>query len=204
MLPPAALHVADRLITTLMTLLRAVAPRALAPTLPEAAKQTLFFRLSRLVTHLIHISNFGVRGLATPKPATQAPDRQPSPAPHRRPTRRMATAGLPRRPGWLLAALPEIAPSIAADLQALLADPAIATVLHTAPTLHRALRPLLRGLGLDAAPPNPTAPPPPPPSAPAPNPTARPHRTSKPPLHGAASQFALLGAEPLHALCVLI
>ncbi len=193
-LPPPALQIADRLITTLMILLRAVAPQAPTPTLREAAKQTLFFRLTRLVTHLIRISNFGLPAPAKPKPAPQAPDQAPSP---RRPTRPGATASLPRRPGWLLAALPEIAPSIAAGLQALLADPAIAPLLQTAPSLHQALRPLLRSLGLVPAPPTPTAPSPP--TAPATNPAAPPPRPSQPPPPAPASKFALLDSRPFHA-----
>ncbi len=176
MLPPAALDIADRLITALMTLVRAVAPVALArgtPTFDEFAAHTLFLRLSGLITRLIRISNFGVPARAAPAPTEpSAPGAPPLP-----PAPRDAAMRLPSRPGWLLDALPEIAPAVAADLRALLDDPAIATLLGAAPTLHRSLRPLLRGLGLAAAPPNP-------PSQPTPPSTPPPERESHaPPLN---------------------
>ena len=141
----------DRLAAAVMVIVDAVAPRAAAstPTLPEAAAETLFFRLCRLVTTLIRISAFGLRTTPKPAPKTRNP-------PAARPTRTTPTPALPRRPGWLLAALPEIAPAVAADISALLDDPAIAALLERAPSLHRILRPLLRSLGL--AQPRPKAP----------------------------------------------
>ncbi len=183
MLPPAALHVADRLITTLMTLFHAVAHVAgtgSTPTLPVTAAETLFFRLHRLVLRLIRISNLGV-----PAPRQPAPAAPPQPLTQRPPTPRLPPLpALPRRPGWLLAALPDAAPAVAADLRDILADPAIATLLATDPFVGRALRPLLRDLGLEAAPPPaPPAPPnAPPPSAPPPEPQHRaPPRDPAPP-----------------------
>ncbi len=174
MLPPAALDAADRLVTTLMTLVHAVAQIAKTgstSTFPELAAHTLFIRLARLVTHLIRISNFGVPAPSGTRARTPAPV-----APPLRPTSRASSLSLPRRPGWLLDALPDTAPAIAVDLGTLLADPAFATLLDTAPTLRRALNPLLRGLGLAAAPPNP------PPSAhPAQRPAARTAAPSPPP-----------------------
>ena len=166
MLPPALLNAADRLITTLMTLVDAVAPIAIAGSsirnLPAHAAQTLALRLVSLITTLIRISTVGIRAPADP--ATPA-DIHPEPNAPR--TQSGPAQGLPRRPGWLLAALPDIAPAIAADLRALLADPAIAALLGAAPTLHRTLRPLLRGLDLAASqpPPSPRTPPPRLPSA---------------------------------------
>ena len=116
-LPPAALHAADRLITALMTLVRAVADIATSstPACPDHAAQTLFVRLSRLVTTLIRISAFGIRTRAEPKPTNPA---RAHPAPIARPTRPGPTQSLPRRPGWLLAALPDVAPAVATDLDA--------------------------------------------------------------------------------------
>jgi hypothetical protein len=209
-LSPAARHVADRLASALMALLRAVAPSdtaASTPTLPQAAAQTLFFRLAHLVTHLIRISNFGVRTPTNPKPATQAPDHPAPAAKPSQPTRTVPAANLPRRPGWLLAALPEIAPSVAAEIGALLADPAIATLLDLAPSLHRILRPLLRGLGLNAAPPIPTPPHPPssstkPPGATPPTPIPAPPRTSNPPIPATVSKRVRPNTPPCHVIFV--
>ncbi len=177
MLPSAALDAADRLITTLMTLVHAVAHVAgtgSTPTFPELAAHALFFRLNSLVLRLIRISHFGVPASREPAPEPQAPV-----APPLRPGSPGFTLSLPRRPGWLLDALPDTAPAVALDLGTLLADPSFATLLDTAPTLRRALNPLLRGLGLGlaAAPPNPP-PNPTPPSAPspgAPPPEPQPH-----------------------------
>ncbi len=180
MLPPAALLAADRLATVLMTLVRAVAPIATTgstPTLHQADAGSLFLRLSRLVIRLIRISNFGVPAPAKREPAAPAPP-HPAPAgvaPLRRPA---TTPSLPRRPGWLLAALPEIAPATAAELRALLADPAVASLLDATPALHRSLRPLLRSLGLAAAPPSP--PPDLTPPSTRPEPFTTPNRPARP------------------------
>jgi hypothetical protein len=192
-----------------MTLVEAVAPSFTQPstsTLPRAAAHMLLFRLTRLVTDLIHISNFGIRTLPKPKPTPQTPDHPTPPARPSQPPRPAATPSLPRRRGWLLAALPEIAPPIAAEISTLLADPAIASLLDLAPSLRRNLRPLLRALGLDAPTPIPT--PPRPPSvgsgtlphptitpAPAPAPAAAPRPVSK---------LALPTPQPSHALFVTI
>ena len=186
MLPPATLHLADRLITTLMTLVRALAPSATAPTtttLPIAAAQALFFRLNHLVIRLIRISSFGIRAPANREPETEAPDGVADPAARSPRSPRPRASRLPRRPGWLLAVLPDLAPAIATEIAALLADPAIATLLDRAPALHRTLSPLLRSLGLAL---DPTPPPTPAPKSPTPPtatlPTTPPPRSSNPPL----------------------
>ena len=187
MLSSAALDVADRLIIAVMTFLDAAADSAAAgntPTLSQFAAQNLFVRLARLATRLILIANLGVRA---PPQRNPAPPTQTAPEPlfpSSRPAISSVT-GLPRHPGWLLTALPELAPAIAADIAALLADPALATLLDRAPSLHRLLDPLLRSLGLAAPPPNPTpspSPTPPPPSAgTTPQPAAPPNPTPPPP-----------------------
>ena len=158
MLTSALINAADRLIATLMTLLRAVAPNATIPAFPNNAAQNLFFRLTDIVTTLIRVSAFGIRAPAK-RAVTQSPQSSPTdPAPPRPP--RDPAQCLPRRPGWLLAALPDIAHAVAVELATLLADPALAALLAAAPTLHRSLRPLLRSLGLTEAPPAPHASPP--------------------------------------------
>ena len=183
LLPSAALGIADRLIATLMTLIEAVSPAAITgstPTFPAHAAQTLFFRLVRLVTSLIRVCALGIppdRPAATPKAGTCPAAQRSSPA-----------ETLPRRPGWLLAALPDIAPAIAADLAALLADPALTPIFAAAPTLSRPLQPLLRSLGLTRQLPPPSPQPPPAHPAPAiptlhqPGPAGRPICPFKPTL----------------------
>ena len=135
-----------------MTLADAISPIALTgstPTFPDHTAQILLLRLIDFITTLTRISIVGIRSPADPAtpdpidPEPTAPRAQPGPA-----------LTLPRRPGWLLAALPDIAPAIAVDLAALLADPALTTLLAAAPTLHRPLRTLLRGLGLTQPPPS--------------------------------------------------
>ncbi len=178
MLLPAALHVTDRLIATLMTLVRAVAAVAHAsdtPTAPRCAAQDLFFRLSDLVTAVIRIGLVGFRARpasTTPAPAPlRARALRPNPAPRR-----------PNRRGWLLAILPDIAPAIAADLRTLLADPACIAFLRDAPTVHRTLRPLLRALGLTPPRPDPSRPDPPRSDSPRPDrPAPDPPQPSPPP-----------------------
>ena len=207
MIPFAARRALDRLVTAVMTLVRAVAPTDAStrkPVLPEAAAHALFYRLCLLVPHLIRIGNFGLR--ASPKPAPKAPN-PPAPAPTVRPARPKGTNALPRRPGWLLAAIPDIAQPVAAEIAALLADPAIATLLDRAPSLNRTLRPLLRSLGL-AAPPTPApapaprtaSPSPNPPAAPPPNPANPPAR--RPAVIASAVKLALLATTSVHALLV--
>ncbi len=153
-LPPAALDAADRLITTLMSLV-AVAPVALARgtlTFDEFAAHTLFLRLSRLITRLIRLSHFGV-------PTRKAPAPAPASAANR-PVRASGdpTPRLPSRPGWLLAALPDLAPPsppTCAPSSPTRPAPPSSTPL---PTLHRTLRPL-RSLGVEAPPPPEASPP---------------------------------------------
>ncbi len=212
MIPFAARRALDRLVTAVMTLVRAVAPtdaptgaQTRKPALPEAAAHALFYRLCLLVPHLIRIGNFGLR--ASPKPAAKAPN-PPAPPPAARPARLKGTNALPRRPGWLLAAIPDIAQPVAAEIAALLADPAIATLLDRAPSLNRTLRPLLRSLGL-AAPPTPAppapaprtaSPSPNPPAAPPPNPANPPAR--RPAVIASAAKLALLTTTSVHAILV--
>ncbi len=210
MLPFAARRALDRLVTAVMTLVRAVAPtdaptgaQTRKPALPEAAAHALFYRLCLLVPHLIRIGNFGLR--ASPKSA--APKAPNPPAPTVRPARPKGTNALPRRPGWLLAAIPDIAQPVAAEIAALLADPAIATLLDRAPSLNRTLRPLLRSLGL-AAPPTPAPAPAPRTASPSPNPQAAPPpNPAKPParqpaIFASAAKLALLTTTCIHALLV--
>lgn len=189
MLFTAARHALDRLVSAMMTLVEAIAPNgtlARPSPLTGAASQALFHRLVMLVPQLIRIQRFGLR--ASPAPNPQAPI--PMPAPVARPSRtprRKGVNSLPRRPGWLLAAIPEIADPVAAEIRALLADPALAALLDRARTLRRALRPLLRSLGLDAAAPATTP-------QPAPSPGDRqasaPPRASSPPLPTPVAKLA--------------
>jgi hypothetical protein len=203
MLPAATVHLIDRLVAALMSLVEAVAPSltpSIDPALPQAAAHSLLFRLTNLVVRLIGISNVGVRTPAKREPESPS---QPAPAANPGPPSQYGRAApLPRRPGWLLAALPELAPPIAAEIGALLADPAIATLLDLDPSLRRTLRPLLRALGLSAPTPLPTPPPSPPSSsthpdgAPPPTPTAPPPHQPPPPTP--APKLALPTPEPFH------
>ncbi len=188
MLFTAARHALDRLVSTMMTLVEAIAPNgtlARPSPLTGAATQALFHRLVMLVPQLIRIQRFGLR--ASPASNPQAPIPAPVARPSRTP-RRKGVNSLPRRPGWLLAAIPEIADPVAAEIRALLADPALAALLDRARTLRRALRPLLRSLGLDAAAAPATTP------QPAPSPGARqasaPPRASSPPLPTPVAKLA--------------
>ena len=217
MLPRAARDAADRIITALMTLADALVASVTTRTtiLPADAAQTLFHRVAALATTLIRISALGIPAKPKPKPKPDAPARTPpAPAAPGATVARRAqpTPGLPRRPGWLLAALPDTAPAIAADLRALLDDPAIATLLAAAPSLHRPLRPLLRALGLTPPAPSPDAPPPdapqPAPVPPDPHPAAEPGpATPTEPRPGAPpprAEIAPPALTPLHDLIITI
>ena len=207
MLPLATRHLVDRLVTALMTLVRAVAPADTPerrPTLSEAAAQTLFFRVSHLVLRLIRIRAFGLRTRDKPEPDTEAPDPCTRDTATNPPARRKTAPPLPRHPGWLLDALPHVAPPVAAALSALLADPAIATLLDEAPSLDRSLRSLMRALGIDDPVLLPTPPQPPPPNTFPPAPTPPTRASSRAPTPTIPSKRTLPAALPTHAPFVTI
>jgi hypothetical protein len=90
-----------------------------------------------------------------------AANRAPTPRPARphRPTPATARATpLPTGHAWLIRALPQEAAAYAAQLEALLAEPAVADLLAASPAAARILRPLGRMLGLSAFAPKRNAP----------------------------------------------
>jgi len=95
------------------------------------ARRRLAARLARLAAGL------GVSGVRAARPG-----RAGGPPP----------AYLPRRRGWLVAVLGHEAASLAAQLQALFRDPAIAAALAASPAISRALRPLCRLVGANMPP----------------------------------------------------
>jgi hypothetical protein len=105
-----------------------------------------------------------------------------APSPHRpTPNTVRAAAPLPTGHAWLIRALPSEAAAYAAQLESLLAEPAVADLLAAHPAAARILRPLGRMLGLSALAPKRAAPPrraatPRPPPAPAPGPILPPQR----------------------------
>lgn len=109
-LPPAALHIADRISTKLMTLVDAVGiilTNRSAPTSPDHPALALFFRLSAIITTLIRLSLDGPRTRAKPKPITPT---DPDPAPRARSPRPDRIPSPRRPPGWVLAVLPDSPP----------------------------------------------------------------------------------------------
>ena len=180
MLPLPSLYASDRLSIVVMALLDAVGASITGLGLRRPDHDhapALFFRLSAIIRAIIRLTLDGPR--AKPKATTRKPAPDPAPPAPRRPSGHVPTPRLP--PGWILDLLPDTAPAIAADLAALLADPACATLLALAPTLHRRLRPVLRALGLTPLPaPSPPPPAPPPSATP---PSATPHPNPPPSLH---------------------
>lgn len=87
-----------------------------------------------------------------------AVNRRPRPSgTHRHLPAAATTARLPAGHGWLIRAIPHEAAAYAAQLETLLAEPAVAGLLATCPAAGRILRPLARMLGLPAATPKPDA-----------------------------------------------
>lgn len=152
--PLDALAAINRLVAAILRLTEALAapPAALAASL---ARQ-LQYRLDRLGAELLHV---GIRIYAAPKPPREPSGREANPPSAERPSPSRPSARLPRRPGWLLDALPETAPAIADEIRAALQDPAMAALLAQDPATRRRLQPLCRMLGLDLASFLPTAPP---------------------------------------------
>jgi hypothetical protein len=116
--------------------------------------------------------------------ASIAANRAPKPRPTRlhrpKPDTARATP-LPAGHGWLIRALPHEAAVYAAQLEALLAEPATADLLAASPAAARILRPLGRMLGLTTFAPKRNAPKKRRPQAA--SPTAAPRRAPIPPLH---------------------
>lgn len=105
------------------------------------------------------------------RPPCPSADRR-HPARTRRPPAGPVLGPLPRRPGWLIAQVPEIAWEHA-TLRDWIADPKLAAIAAEVPQLRRALAPLCTMMGLrlpKRPPPRPTAGPPQPQSQPQPRP----------------------------------
>ena len=179
-----ALDVTTRLLRALATLGRAVA--AGPASLSASVVEHLRVRLDQIALHMLLVATR--LGATAPRQPIQP---RPNPAPPaqsvkplRRPT--CPRVALPRRFGWLLAALPGQAPPIADEISTLLQDPAIAELFHADPQTRRLLQPLCRMLGLTIPPhsaPAPQSMPTPPPSPPRPSlpPASAPGQPPPPP-----------------------
>lgn len=143
MLTRAARTVADRIAQILTAIVKLVPEKCGR----HPAAIPLFVRLVALVERCIHL---GTGCQPAPRRAKSANPARPKTA---RPSTRASAQRLPRlptRPGWLLKILPDDAPALAAQLAALLADPAAAELLAASPGLRRNLRPFLVMLALQS------------------------------------------------------
>jgi len=134
------LHPSAQWLTIIVTALqKAAAARAGRDHAVAPLVMLLWTRLARLTARFDAL----VARLTAGRPA--APARQRT-----RPARKAPAAGLrlPRGQAWLIRLLPGEAASYGCQLQALLADPAMAALLAAAPEAGRILRPLCRLLAI--------------------------------------------------------
>jgi hypothetical protein len=156
--PPATLPTsADRFARIIDGLCRAIAAQGAWGRLTGPLMLLVWSRLRRMAVRFASLAARVQAGTAAPRrPAA------PRPAGGRR---RPPYQRLPRGFAWLVRLVPQAA-SGASQLQHLLAEPEMATLLAAAPQMGRTLRPLCRMLGL-RPPPGLLGPRPAPPAAPA-------------------------------------
>jgi hypothetical protein len=163
-LHPEALRFAElahRLTAILMALRPLIAHHFLRhPWVPNAVTVPLWNRLGHLAARFARLAARLAAGRLPPHriPRATPTARPPEASASRFPSRDRPTGGhCPTRPGWMLAAMGWHVASCRAQLESLLADPAMAELVALAPaSAARILRPLCHMLGLP-----PPCPPPP-------------------------------------------
>jgi len=186
---------AARVARLIAALCEAVAGRIAGPARPGLAGPLIILIWTRLRRMAGRITRLAARAEAGPLP----PPRSRPAAPRR--TAAPPYQRLPRGFAWLVRLVPA-ASSGAGQLQALLDDPAMQTLIEAAPQIGRTLRPLCRMLGVSLSPslrlPSPAVPTPPRPVAGGRPPPAGPSRARplRPPPTPRAPEVARRACAP--------